>query len=226
MHSTPRYAASLIDSHFIHIHGVQQAANPLTAALELLLRKASLALLHTPIALPGTDPLPVDQDERLLLCQLEDSSIAAEVDRVARGIAGVREVSHQAMACERITPGGPDDARAAGTAVSWIVQYNGPAQDPAAFHAYYRTHHVPIVNRMPRIRSLNWYIPKPSERLAGLHYVEYLQLVQAMFADLDGLLAMRASRERKEGLQDFKNYPPFEGPVTHQAMLSRRFTTP
>jgi uncharacterized protein (TIGR02118 family) len=222
----PRYAASLIDSHFIHIHGVQQAAKPLTDAVEPLLRKASLALLHTPIALPGADPLPVDQDERLLLCQVADNGVAAEVDRAARSIAGVREVSHQAMACERITPGGPDDADAAATAVSWIVQYNGPAQDPSAFHAYYRTHHVPIVNRMPGIRSLNWYVPTPSERLAGLRYVEHLQLVQAMFDDLDGLLAMRASRERKEGLQDFNNYPAFEGPVTHQAMLSRRITTP
>ena len=220
----PRYAASLTASHFIHIHGVQQAVKPLTDAVERLLRNASFAVLHTPIPLPGADPLPVDQDERLLLCQLADSSIAAELDAAARAIAGVREVSHQTMACERITPGGPDDPSTAGTAVSWIVQYNGPAQDPRAFHAYYRTHHVPIVNRMPGIRFLNWYVPKPSERLAGLRYVEYLQLVQAMFDDLDGLLAMRASRERKEGLQDFNNYPPFEGPVTHQAMLSRRIT--
>ena len=225
MHSTRRYAASLIDSHFIHIHGVQQAAKPLTHAVEPLLRKASLALMHTPIALPGADPLPVDQDERLLLCQLEDSSIAAEVDGAARGIAGVREVTHQVMACERITPGGPDDPRARAIAVSWIVQYNGPAEAPSAFHAYYRTHHVPIVNRMPGIRSLNWYVPKPSEPLAGLRYVEHLQLVQAIFDDLDGLLAMRASRERKDGLKDFQNYPPFKGPVTHQAMLSRRITS-
>ena len=212
----------MIDSYFIHIHGAARAAQAVTEAIEPVLRKAALAVLHTPIPLPGADPLQVDQDERLVLCQLQDSSIAPQVDRAAASIAGVREITHQSMACERITPGGPDDPAAPRTAVSWVVQYNGPAKDPAAFHAYYRAHHVPIVHRMPGIRSLNWYVPRPWTPATGVRRVEHLQLVQAMFDHVEDLLAMRASRERKEGLRDFQNYPAFEGPVTHQAMQSRR----
>jgi hypothetical protein len=211
----------MLDTYFIHIYGAAPAARAVLAAVEPLLKKAPLAVLHTPIALPGADPLPVDADERLALCQLADDRLAAQIDQAARRVDGVSAVTHQAMACERITPGGPDDPRAADTAVSWMVQYNGPAKDPAAFHAYYRAHHVPIVHRMPGIRSLNWYVPK-SWTPVGVRRVDHLQLVQAMFDDVTGLLAMRASRERKEGLKDFQNYPAFEGPVTHQAMQSRR----
>jgi uncharacterized protein (TIGR02118 family) len=215
----------VIDSYFIHIYGAPPASGAVLAAVEPPLKRAQLAVLHVPLALPGADPLPVDQDARLLLCQLSNSERAADIDRLARSVAGVRDVTHQAMACERITRGGPDDPAAAPQAVSWFVQYNGPAKDPAAFHAYYRAHHVPIVHRMPGIRSLNWYVPKTWTPPAGVQRVDHLQLVQAMFDDLDGLLAMRASRERKEGLKDFQNYPAFEGPVTHQAMNSRRITS-
>jgi uncharacterized protein (TIGR02118 family) len=215
-------------AYFLHVHGAAGAGAPLAAAVEKVMRSfASVAVLHTPIVLPGSDPLPVDQDARLLLVQLEGShELAARVDKSAREIAGVREVTHQTMATERITPGGPDNPRAKAQAVSWFVQYNGPAKDPAAFHAYYRRHHVPIVHRMPGIRSLNWYVPMTWAAPANVHKVDYLQLVQAMFDDVEGLLAMRRSPQRKEGLKDFDNYPSFEGPVTHQAMLSRRISQP
>jgi uncharacterized protein (TIGR02118 family) len=210
-------------AYFLHIHGVAGSAAPLAVALESAMASCrGIAVLHTPIALPGADPLPVDQDERLLLCQVDNAEDAARLDAAARAVAGVSMTSHQAMAVERITPGGPDDAQAKPEAVSWFVQYNGPAKDPRAFHAYYRAHHVPIVHRMPGIRSLNWYVPSPARLPAGLHAVDYLQLVQAMFDDLEGLLAMRNSSQRKEGLRDFQNYPEFSGPVTHQAMRSRR----
>ena len=212
----------MIDCYLIHVHGTSGAGGAVREALQALLKGVATAVIHTPITLPGNDPLPVDQDERLVLVQLGDAARALDIERTARGVHGVREVTHQAMACERITPGAPEDPAAPPEAVSWWVQYNGPAKDPGAFHRYYRAHHVPIVHRMPGIRSLNWYLPKPWTPAAGLRRVDHLQLVQAVFDDLQGLLAMRASRERKEGLKDFDNYPAFEGPVTHQAMHSRR----
>ena len=216
-------------SHFVHIHGNPAAGERLIAAAQGALlvatRPGETTLLHTPINLPGDDPLPVDQDARLLLCQFEGADAAARaamVDAAARGIAGVNGVTHQLMRRDTNVPGGPEDPLAPTEAVSWIVQYNGPAADPAAFHAYYLTHHVPIVLRMPCVRSLNCYFPAVCVATAGLQMVDHLQLIQALFDDLEGLLAMRRSAQRKEGLQDFKNYPAFEGPVTHQAMRSYR----
>lgn len=217
------------NTRLIHFHGAAGAGAALAAAVEAALRAkpagAGVAVLHEPIALPGSDPLPVDQDARLLMCQIDEASggaLARQLDELARGVAGVRAVTHQVMTLERVTPGAPDEPGAAAEAVSWIVQYNGPAQDPAAFHAYYRSHHVPIVHRMPGIRSLNLYSPTGWTSVPGQLRADHLLLVQAVFDDLDGLLAMRNSPQRREGLRDFDNYPKFEGPVTHQAMRSRR----
>ena len=216
----------MIHCHLIHVYGTSGAGPAVREAMASLLKRAPGTVIHAPVTLPGADPLPVDQDERLVLLQLGHPAMAQEIDRVASGVHGVREVRHQAMACERITRGAPDDPTAPSSAVSWWVQYNGPAKDPAAFHRYYREHHVPIVHRMPGIRSLNWYLPTSRVPASGLRRVDHLQLVQAVFDDVQGLLAMRASRERKEGLKDFDNYPAFEGPVTHQAMLSQRISFP
>lgn len=219
------------ETYFLHIHGAAGAGAPLIAAIEKALQSLrpgrTVTVTHAPIVLPGSDPLRVDQDERLLLCQFEGQALgelALRIDTVARTIQGVREVTHQVMSSERIIPGGPEDPLSPNQAVSWFVQYNGPADDPKAFHAYYRTHHVPIVLRMPGIRSLNRYVPTAWQTPSGAQSVKHLQLVQAIFDDVDGLLAMRRSPQRKEGLQDFQNYPKFHGPVTHQAMLSRRLS--
>lgn len=215
----------MTESYFLHVHGALTARAAVAAAVERALAQApTVGVLHTPIDLPDKDPLKVEQDARLLLCQLERPGEAARLDALARSVPGVLRVAHQAMSCERVTPGAPDEPGAAPQAVSWFVQYNGPAKEPAAFHAYYREHHVPLVQRMPGIRSLNRYVPRGWTPGAGLHAVSYLQLVQAVFDDVDGLLAMRRSAQRKEGLRDFANYPAFEGPVTHQAMLSRRIS--
>ncbi len=217
-------------SYFVHIHGAAGVGRPVAAAVESALKEAAepraLSVMHEPIVLPGADPLPVDQDARLLLCQLEGigGQLPARIDAVARAIPGVSSITHQAMSLERIKAGGPEDPGAPGEAVSWFVQYNGPAQDPQAFHAYYRVHHVPIVLRMPGIRSLNCYLPVAETLSTGLKSVNHLLLVQALFDDMESLLAMRRSPQRREGLRDFDNYPAFEGPVTHQATRSRRIS--
>ena len=212
-------------SYFLHVHGATTARAAVAAVVERALEQApTIGVLHTPIDLPDADPLTVEQDARLLLCQLDRPDQATRLDAVARSVPGVLLVAHQAMSCERITPGAPDEPGAVPQAVSWFVQYNGPAKEPAAFHAYYREHHVPIVRRMPGIRSLSWYVPTAWTPRAGVHAVGHLQLVQAVFDDVEGLLAMRRSGQRREGLRDFANYPAFEGPVTHQAMLSRRIS--
>ena len=68
-------------SHFVHIHGNPAAGDRLIAVVENALlgatRPGEAALLHTPITLPGADPLPVDQDARLLLCQFEGADAPA-----------------------------------------------------------------------------------------------------------------------------------------------------
>jgi uncharacterized protein (TIGR02118 family) len=226
-------------SCFIHLHGntaeaagLDDAAGRELRQLKNRLGPSTTVLLHAPLAVSGQDPLPVAQDARLLLCQLyfpDGPALAAAGDAISScfsGLAaakGIHDVHAHVMTTEWLRSGSPEDARAPGAAVSFFVQYDGPAEDPAAFHAYYRSHHVPIVFRMPGIRSVTYYLPASVKPPAVGRAVERLQIVQAVFDSADDFVKMRQSAERKEGLRDFDNYPKFEGPVTHQVMRSHRF---
>jgi len=226
-------------SCFIHLHGKPAEASGVDATAERALRElkrrlspSTSVLLHTPLAVAGQDPLPVAQDARLMLCQIycpDDAELSSASEVIAAtfsGLAtarGVNDVHAHVMTTEWLRNGSPEDTRAPAEAVSFFVQYDGPAEDPAAFHAYYRAHHVPIVFRMPGIRSVTYYLPTSVKPPPVGRAVERLQIVQAVFDSADDFVKMRQSAERKEGLRDFDNYPKFEGPVTHQVMRSRRF---
>ena len=225
-------------SFFIHFYGEAKHGAALCGDAEARLRNLRTELgtkcsiiLHSPLAVSGNDPLRVAQDERMLLCQLflsDDRMPANVASEIAAGLSGleeaegVRRVHSHVMTTERLRAGSPEDPRAPAKAVSFFVQYDGPAQDPEAFHAYYRSHHVPIVFRMPGIRAVAYHLPTPFAGPAIGHVVSRLQIVQAVFNSSDDFVAMRKSGERKEGLRDFENYPKFEGAVTHQVMDSRR----
>ena len=226
-------------SCFIHLHGNPADATGLGTTTERELQqlkrklgRSNAVMLHTPLTVPGQDPLPVAQDARLLLCQLYFpdatalTSASAVIPACFAGLAaanGVHGVHSHVMTTEWLRNGSPEDSRAPGEAVSFFVQYDGPADDPPAFHAYYRAHHVPIVFRMPGIRSVSYYLPAKIQPPPVGRAVDRLQIVQAVFDSVDDFVKMRQSAERKEGLRDFDNYPKFEGAVTHQAMRSRRF---
>ena len=225
-------------SFFIHFYGEAKHGAALCSDAEARLRNLKTKLgtrcsiiLHSPLAVSGSDPLPVAQDERMLLCQLSladdemRTDVASEMAAGLSGLAkaeGVRRIHSHVMTTEWLRAGSPDDPRAPVKAVSFFVQYDGPAQDPKAFHDYYRSHHVPIVFRMPGIRALAYHLPTQLAAPAIGDSVSRLQIVQAVFNSSDDFVAMRKSGERKEGLRDFENYPKFEGAVTHQVMDSRR----
>lgn len=227
-------------SLFVHLHGDARHADALcnAAAPRLVQLKQALGdtcsvVMHRPLVVAGSDPLPVEQDARMLLAQVygpDDSALSNETTKKDILAAfspllhaeGVRNVESHVMTTEWLRTGSPDDPRAPAKAVSFFVQYDGPAEDPDAFHRYYRAHHVPIVFRMPGIRSLSYYLPTPVMAPDIGRRVARLQLVQAVFDSADDFLRMRQSGERKEGLRDFDNYPKFEGPVTHQVMTSER----
>ena len=225
-------------SLFVHLHGNPAGAAGLDTAaerelkqLKRELRSSNSILIHTPLAVPGQDPLPVAQDARLLLCQFyfpDDAALASAGEAISAGFSGpasakgVHDTHAHVMSTEWLKSGSPEDARAPAQAVSFFVQYDGPAENPTAFHAYYRAHHVPIVFRMPGIRSVTYYLPTAAKPPSVGRAVERLQIVQAVFDSAEDFVKMRQSKERKEGLRDFDNYPKFEGAVTHQVMRSRR----
>jgi uncharacterized protein (TIGR02118 family) len=101
--------------------------------------------------------------------------------------------------------------------VSYFVRYQGKPDDPKAFLDYYRRTHARFMQAFPGVRGailhhpVGWHDPVPVK--PDLRYM----LAQVMFDDAAALNAALASEARLRSRDDFKNMPPFQGEVTHQA---------
>lgn len=102
--------------------------------------------------------------------------------------------------------------------VSYFVRYEGVTSEALLRH--YRERHVPILARWPGIRRIvlhsaaSVYDPLPvNPGSTGL----LAQLEFDSQADLERALQ---SAQRAEARRDFETFPPFEGKVVHQMMVS------
>lgn len=105
--------------------------------------------------------------------------------------------------------------------VSYFVRYRGASSEPDAFNAYYETQHAALLRQFPHIRSLilhrsaAWTDPFPVRR------GETLLLAQMQFDSADDLDVALRSPARRLAREDFQRFPPFNGEVTHEAMIGR-----
>jgi uncharacterized protein (TIGR02118 family) len=103
---------------------------------------------------------------------------------------------------------------------TYLVAYEGPAQDEPAWLAYYLEHHPPLMARLPNIRELeictpvDWRCPPQRRR------VRHLQRNKVAFDSRAALEAALASPVRNEMRADFARFPPYSGRVTHYAMTT------
>ncbi|HEX4112125.1 MAG TPA: EthD family reductase [Stellaceae bacterium] len=101
---------------------------------------------------------------------------------------------------------------------TYLVAYEGVAEDPPAWLAYYLAHHPSIMARLPGIRELevytrlDWCSALPARRVA------YLQRNKVVFDNETALRDALNSPVRHELRADFRNFPRFSGPVTHYPM--------
>jgi uncharacterized protein (TIGR02118 family) len=105
--------------------------------------------------------------------------------------------------------------------ISYFVRYEGRAPDCAAFLAYYREHHVPILVRLPGIERIVLHTPVAWRDPFPVKPDRFLLVAQMVFHSEDDLDRALASEPRALAREDFANFPPFEGSVYHQAALSR-----
>ena len=106
-------------------------------------------------------------------------------------------------------------------ACTYLVAYEGPADDEAAWHAHYLAHHPPIMARLPGIRELEVYLPIDWRCPASLARVRHMQRNKVAFDDARALGAALVSPVRAEMRKDYAKLPRFSGRVTHHAMLTK-----
>jgi hypothetical protein len=222
---------------FVVFHDRVQPGTRLTLAehsrLDAALRDVpglARALVHTPTQVH--DPLLDDGASPQFALQLYfDALLALEA---AAGRAGPLQalarpgllptlagaaVEHQAMAARAYAV--PEPARLPEPWCTYLVAYEGPAEDPHAWLDDYLAHHVPLMARLPGIRELEVYTPIESVCHLPWARATCMQRNKVAFDSPSALTAALASPLRHEMRAHFKALPRFSGGVTHFPMSTR-----
>ena len=131
-------------------------------------------------------------------------------------------VEHQAMAVRAFGVPAPAPAAVEGNVwCTYLVAYEGPAEDLHAWLDDYLAHHTPLMARLPGIRELeiytrvDWVTHLPWARAACM------QRNKVAFDSPAALTAALASPLRHEMRAHFRALPAFSGAVTHFPMSTR-----
>lgn len=186
-------------------------------------------LVYTPSS--TRDPYLDDGAPPMLGLQLDFADIAdmeaalaptGHLQALAYLVPGA-EVAQQAMLTRRFPV--PDPAfRTPEPHCTYLVSYEGEAEDPNVWLAYYIAHHPPIMARFLGIREIeictriDWCGFLPFRR------VDYLQRNKVVFDSPEALTTALNSPVRHEMRADFKKFPPYTGANTHFPMLTRTVT--
>lgn len=114
--------------------------------------------------------------------------------------------------------GGAETTATAG-AIAYLVNYQRPAEDEAAFLQYYRAHHPPIMLQFPALCRLELGLPIGwCPLMKNISWANRMLFCEVSFNSLAALNNALASEVRTRLREDFHDFPPFSGKVTHYAM--------
>ena len=174
-------------------------------------------LMHTPAQ--ARDPFLDDGAAPALVLQLYFASLP-ELERSAAQAAWPQSVvSYEAML---VRPYPASDSGMKEPWCTYLVRYEGPAEDPQAWLAHYLVHHPPLMSRLPGIRDLEIYTGVDWAGTLPGRRVRSLQRNKVAFDHPEALNAALDSAERRAMRADYAQLPPFSGRVLHFPMLTRR----
>jgi hypothetical protein len=127
--------------------------------------------------------------------------------------------SQQAMLVRRYPVPDPTFRTPAGERpCTYLVAYEGAAENLPAWLAHYIDDHPPIMARFPGIRQIEIYTC--IDWCGGLPWprVAYMQRNKVVFDNQAALTAALNSPVRHEMRASFHRFPPFTGPITHFPM--------
>jgi hypothetical protein len=191
------------------------------------------ALAHSPAS--TTDPYVKDGPPPSLVLQLyfaELPELEAAVGRAGHlavltsdqefpALAGA-EIGQQAMLVRPFAVPEPAFKSAPGEPYcTYLVSYEGEADDLNAWHAHYLEKHTVHMATFPGIRELEIYTRLDWVSALPWQRVNFMQRNKTVFDSRDALQAALHSPVRHEMRADFKTFPRFTGPNNHFAMATR-----
>lgn len=161
------------------------------------------------------DPFLKDGAPPPLALQLYFDTLPA-LESACRTLGFGKHAAAQAMAVRSFTVPHPGDPKC-----TYLVAYDGPAEDEQAWHAHYLAHHPPLMARLPGIRELEVYTRVDWVAPPGWERVNCMQRNKVAFDSAAALTAALNSPERQAMRADFHQLPRFSGVVTHYPMSTR-----
>jgi uncharacterized protein (TIGR02118 family) len=203
-----------------------QAIHSITATMPGLKR----AVVHTPVEGGANDPyLHAEAPPRCTL-QLYFGSIDGLENVLREGgnahallnLTGLKEcdLTQQVMAVRRFPVPDPGSQPANDPRCTYMVSYEGPAEDLNAWLGHYIDSHPPIMARFPGIREIEIYTRMDYRGTLPVARSNAMQRNKVVFDSPGALNAALASPVRHEMRADFKNFPPFSGANLHFPMIS------
>jgi hypothetical protein len=186
--------------------------------------------LYEPTEEEGQDPFNHEVSGPLLIAMLDfDSEDALRLAMNGEPLLGAlrslpASLTATASAFERaFYPVGEDGIHTPLRApISYVVRYHRPAEDEVRFIKNYVASHPPTQAKLPGIRSIMCYFPRPDLRSADWPHLDYLVGNEVAFDSVACFNAAMHSPVRQELRAHFKEFPPFSGANTHYLMRRRR----
>ena len=198
------------------------------------LPKLAKALIHTSSAV--SDPYkavsdPYNRDEappqlalQLYFETLPDLEAATAHDcfgaLASRGPLADADIAQQAMLVRPFAVPEPKNASEP-PYCTYLVSYEGEAQDINAWLHHYLEKHTAHMARFPGIRELEVYTRLDAVSVLPWRRLNCMQRNKVAFDSPEALTAALHSPVRHEMRADFNAFPPFTGPVRHHAMATR-----
>ena len=210
--------------------GLDHAAVAAVAAVAADTRGLRDALAYRPVAEAVDHPFTADGPGPALALELgfgtqDEAEAALRPDRLGRlddALPADAAVSHQLFAPRRFPVAGPDVRVAAGEGFcTYLVRYQGRAEDRAAWLDFYDAHHPPIMCRFPGIRQVATYRPLAWRSDLAWARADALQRNKVVFDTPAALSAALRSPVMAEMRADRAAFPPFAGSATHHPMWTR-----
>jgi uncharacterized protein (TIGR02118 family) len=128
--------------------------------------------------------------------------------------------AQQVMAVRRFAPPHATPAQNDAPRCTYLVAYEGVADDFNAWLTHYLAHHPPLMLQLPALRELEIYTRIDSRSGLPFARAAAMQRNKVVFDDASALTAALASPVRAAMRRDFHALPPYSGAAPHFAMHS------
>jgi hypothetical protein len=185
-------------------------------------------IVHEPITQHVDPRIPPGADAPSCVLQLYFDELAAleaaassdgPIHRALQAHSIAERFTQQVMAVRALvssTPRGEARARRC----TYLVAYEGPAEDFDTWLAHYLQHHAPLMSTLPALRELEIYTRVECTIGLPCPRADAMQRNKVVFDDASALADALASPVRDLMRRDFHTLPAYQGGTPHFAMRS------